>query len=185
MHLMSLLECHHPPGTLSHRVLVSHGREVAGLATAVAEHLRRTTAVDVGFVTEAAWLHDIGIGLTRAPRLGCSGASPYIAHGVLGATLLRAAGLPRHALVCERHIGVGLSINDIDRQQLPLPRRDMCPQSLEEEIVAYADLFFSKQARVLGGPRSVAEVRTRMSRFGADKLAVFERWHARFAHDPG
>ena len=183
MHPLTLIEYHHPPGTLRHRVLLNHGREVAELATAVAMRLSRSREVDVGLVNEAAWLHDIGIGLTKTPRLGCSGTAPYLAHGVLGAKLLRAAGLPRHALVCERHIGVGLSITDIDRQQLPLPRRDMCPQSVEEEIVAYADLFYSKRPDGLGGPRSADEVRTKLSRFGADKVAVFERWHARFALD--
>jgi len=98
--------------------------------------------------------------------------------------LLRAAGLPRHALVCERHIGVGLSVADIDRQQLPLPRRDMLPVSLEEQIVAYADLFFSKSADGPGGPRSASAVRTKLARFGADKVAVFDSWHARFALNP-
>lgn len=185
MDLLSLFERHHPPGTPRHRALLTHSHEVAGLATAIAERISRSTTVDVGFVTEAAWLHDIGIGLTHSPRLGCSGSAPYIAHGVLGATLLQAAGLPRHALVCERHIGVGLSEADVERQRLPLPRRDMRPQSLEEEIVAYADLFFSKQVDGPGGPHGVAEVRAKLGRFGADKLAVFEQWHARFALDQG
>ena len=178
---LSLLAHHYLPGTVAHRVLLVHGREVAELATAVAERLSRTTPVDIGLVTEAAWLHDIGISLTRTPRLGCCGAAPYIAHGLLGAELLRAAGLPGHALVCERHIGVGLGIADIDRQQLPLPRREMRPESLEEQIVAYADLFFSKNPDGPGGPHSVAAVRAKLGRFGTDKVAVFDRWHACFA----
>jgi len=181
---ISLIESHYLPGTVAHRVLLDHGRQVAELATAVAERLSRTTPVDIDLVNEAAWLHDIGIGLTRTPRLGCSGTAPYIAHGVLGAELLRAAGLPRHALVCERHIGVGLGIADIDRQQLPLPRREMRPETLEEQIVAYADLFFSKTLDGQGGLHSVAAVRAKLSRFGADKVAQFDRWHAGFTlHD--
>lgn len=181
MNPLSLIERYHPPGTRSHGVLVAHGREVAELAAAVAANLARTEPVDVILVTEAAWLHDIGIGLTATPRLGCHGDAPYIAHGVLGAELLRQAGLPRHALVCERHIGVGLSVADIDRQQLPLPRRDMRPQSIEEEIVAYADLFFSKGTGGPHGPRTVAEVRAKLARFGSEKPAIFDLWHARFA----
>ena len=178
---ISLIESHYLPGTVVHRVLLDHGRQVAELATAVAKRLSRTTPVDVDLVNEAAWLHDIGIGLTSIARLGCGGVAPYIAHGVLGADLLRAAGLPRHALVCERHIGVGLGIADIDRQQLPLPRREMCPETLEEQIVAYADLFFSKTPDGPGGPLSVAAVRAKLSRFGSAKVAVFDRWHACFA----
>jgi len=181
MNPLKLIEQHYPPGTLAHRVMLAHGREVAGLATAVAARVGRRQAVDAALVSEAAWLHDIGIILTRTPRLGCFGDAPYLAHGVLGAELLRAAGLPRHALVCERHIGVGLSIDDIDRQQLPLPRREMRPQSLEEQIVAYADLFFSKTPEGPDGPRDVAEVRARLGRFGAGKVAAFDHWHACFA----
>jgi uncharacterized protein len=183
MNPLSLIARHHPPGTVSHRILLNHGREVAALATAVAARVARSTAVDARFVCEAAWLHDIGIGLTDAPRFGCHGTAPYLAHGVLGAELLRTAGLPRHALVCERHIGVGLSIADIDHQQLPLPRRDMRPQSVEEEIIAYADLFFSKTVEGPGGPRNAAEVRKKLGRFGKAKVAVFDDWHARFAPD--
>jgi uncharacterized protein len=182
---LELIARHHPPGTLSHRILLNHGREVAALATAVAHRLGRQQPVDALFVSEAAWLHDIGIGLTNTPRLGCCGTAPYLAHGILGAELLRAAGLLRHALVCERHIGVGLSVADIDRQRLPLPRHDMRPQSLEEEIVAYADLFFSKTPDGPGGPRSVAEVRAKLGRFGAAKVMIFDTWHARFALDGG
>jgi uncharacterized protein len=181
MNPLELIAQHHPPGTLSYRILLNHGREVAALATAVAARLADRQPVDAAFVTEAAWLHDIGIGLTDTPRLGCHGRAPYLAHGVLGAELLRAAGLPRHALVCERHIGVGLSVADIDRQKLPLPRRDMRPRSVEEEIVAYADLFFSKVPDGSGGPRSADQVRGKLGRYGAFKVAIFDAWHARFA----
>jgi uncharacterized protein len=48
--------------------------------------------------------------------LGCHGDRPYITHGIIGAELLGNEGLPGHALVCERHIGVGLSIEDIKSQ---------------------------------------------------------------------
>jgi uncharacterized protein len=160
--------------------MVVHGREVADFASQVAERIGKTEPVDRTFVREAAWLHDIGIGLTAIPRLGCHGEAPYIAHGILGARLLRQAGLPRHALVCERHIGVGLSVADVEWQQLPLPRIDMRPRTVEEMIVAYADLFFSKRPAGPGGPRTVPEVRSKLGRYGAEKIAVFDSWHARF-----
>lgn len=183
MNPLILIEQHYPPGSLAYRVLLAHGREVAELAAAVVARVAGSGPVDGEFVNEAVWLHDIGIGLTATPRLGCHGSAPYIAHGVLGAELLREAGLPRHALACERHIGVGLSIADIDAQQLPLPRRDMCPQTLEEEIVAYADLFFSKRPDGPAGALSADRVRTRLARYGIGKVAIFDRWHERFSPD--
>ena len=89
-------------------------------------------------------LHDIGIFMTRTPELGCHGKHPYICHGILGSDLLKKEGQPELALVCERHVGVGISKADIHRHRLQLPKRDMIPVSIEEQIVCYADKFFSK-----------------------------------------
>jgi len=177
MEPLTLIERYYQRGTPTHRLLVAHSRQVAELAVRVAE---RQTGVDDTFVSEAAWLHDIGIYLTDTAEFGCHGDAHYLEHGVLGAELLRKAGLPRHALVCERHIGVGLTVEDIRDQALPLPLRDMRPQTTEEEIVAYADLFFSKRAGGSRGPRSVEEVRQGLARFGEWKVAIFDGWQQRF-----
>ena len=100
--------------------------------------------LDIPFIQEAAMLHDIGIFLTKAPDIGCFGEHPYICHGYLGADLLREEGLPRHALVCERHTGAGISLEMIKENHLPLPQRDMLPVTLEEKLIAFADKFYSK-----------------------------------------
>lgn len=166
------------------RVVMAHSHLVARKAVAVAEQLRRTSApdLDVVFIEEAAWLHDIGILLTDTPALGCYGEGQYITHGIRGAELLLSEGLPRHALVCERHIGVGLSMEDIRSQHLPLPLRDMRPQNLEEQVVAYADLFFSKSK---AGMRSADQVRASLARFDSAKVTVFDAWHRRFEPPSG
>ena len=57
---------------------------------------------------------------------------------------MRSEGYPRHALVCERHTGAGLSLEDIIAQNLPVPHRDMLPVSMEEQVVCFADKFYSK-----------------------------------------
>ena len=158
-------------------ILIAHSHQVATLAVAVAEHVIQSEAVDKDFIEEAAWLHDIGMLYTDTPILGCHGDQPYICHGIIGAELLCKEGLPRHALVCERHIGVGLSVEDIKLQELPLPLRDMRPQTLEEKIVAYADLFFSKTQK---GMRTVEMVRGSLARHGEYKIAVFDQWHKQF-----
>lgn len=156
------------------RILIAHSRQVARLAVAVAEQVMQTETVDKDFVEQAAMLHDIGMLYTDIPKLGCHGDRPYIAHGIIGAELLYKEGLPRHALVCERHIGVGLTVEDIKRQGLPLPLRDMRPQTLEETIVAYADLFFSKTRK---GMRTLEMVRASLSRHGQHKVVIFDQWH--------
>ncbi len=162
---------------LARSILVAHSHQVASLAVAVSEHVMQGEAVDIEFVEQAAWLHDIGMLYTDTPKLGCHGDQPYITHGIIGAELLGKEGLPRHALVCERHIGVGLSVEDIQAQKLPLPLRDMRPQNLEEKIVAYADLFFSKTQK---GMRTPDMVRSALARHGQYKVKVFDDWHELF-----
>lgn len=178
---LDLIRKYYASESQAFRTLVRHSSQVAKRAEQVAERLVAAgSEVDRGFVAEAAWLHDIGVFLTDTPKIGCYGTAPYLLHGVLGADLLRQEGLPRHAMVCERHVGVGISLQDIEDQQLPLPRRDMTPQSIEEEIVAYADLFFSKNRKPAAGPRPPEEVRVKLARHGPHKAAVFDRWHKKF-----
>ena len=83
--------------------------------------------LDEQFLEEAAMLHDLGIFGTDAPGIECHGTEPYIRHGIIGGKILRDKGWERHARVCERHTGTGLSKWDIEQQQLPLPNEDFMP----------------------------------------------------------
>jgi uncharacterized protein len=176
MNPIALIEKHYPPGSDVHRILLRHSELVAAKAVAIAHTLN----ADADFIHEAALLHDIGIRFTAVPQLGCDGDLPYLCHGIKGRELLEAAGLPRHALVCERHIGVGLTAAEILSRDLPLPARDMLPVTVEERIVAYADLFFSKDPTKAGREKTADQVRNSLARFGADKVAVFDEWHFKF-----
>jgi uncharacterized protein len=133
---------------------------------------------DERFVEEAAMLHDIGIVKVDAPAIACHGTEPYIRHGVLGAEMLRAEGLLRHALVCERHTGTGLTLDQIVQQGLPLPHQDMQPLSIEEQIICFADKFFSKTR--LDSCKSVEQARRSLEKFGAEGLVKFDAWCERF-----
>jgi len=179
MQPLELINRYYEGHAQARKILLAHSRLVSRLAVAVAEQAGRRQPVDTEFVEQAALLHDIGMLYTNTPGLHCHGDRPYIAHGIIGAELLRKEGLPRHALVCERHIGVGLSVADIVAQNLPLPHYDMRPQTLEERIVAYADLFFSKTRQ---GMRTAEAVRESLARHGRHKVAIFDAWHTQFQH---
>lgn len=179
MNPLSLIEKYYPAGSEAHRILLRHSVRVADKAREIARRLA-AEGVDIDLVYEAALLHDIGMLYTDAPDIGCHGSLPYLCHGYKGRELLEAEGLPRHALVCDRHIGIGLSAAEIVAQGLPLPVRDMLPLTEEERIVTYADLFFSKSPRENDGERSADKVRQTLARYGAEKVAVFDLWHARF-----
>lgn len=139
----------------------------------------RGIEADMQFVREAALLHDIGVVRCDAPSIFCYGSRPYICHGVEGRMMLDSLGLHRHALVCERHTGSGLTVADIRNQNLPLPLRDMCPVSVEEKLVCYADKFFSKSSR-LRQEKPLERVIEEMSRHGSDSLERFMALHALF-----
>lgn len=177
----TLLEKYYPIGDPAREILFAHSRAVAAKAMAIANRLSIDEAIDLSFVAEAALLHDIGIRFVHAPAIGCHGDLPYLAHGYKGRELLENEGWPRHALVCERHIGIGLSLTEIVEQHLPLPLRDMLPETTEEVIITYADLFFSKGEKEVTQEKEVERVRQGVARFGTRNLATFDRWHARFA----
>lgn len=160
-------------------VILLHSRAVADKSLQIAATYGKP--VDLQFIEEAALLHDIGVSMTDAPSLDCHGTAPYICHGVIGREILEREGLPRHALVCERHIGVGLSVADIKRQNLPLPLRDMLPETTEEKIIACADLFYSKKKSSLTEAKTVEKIRLELARFGEEKAAVFDSWLKEFS----
>ena len=99
---------------------------------------------------------------------------------MIGRAILESEGYPAHALICERHIGVGLTVADIDRQQLPLPRRDMVPVSLAEQIICFSDLFYSKKPGRLAERKTSGRIRKKLASFGDDKVAIFDTWLKRF-----
>lgn len=170
----SIINQYYTIGSDLHRVLTLHSKQVADYAMMLIDGLpqKRASLIDREFVYEAAMLHDIGVFKTNAPSIFCVGAEPYMQHGLIGAEILREKGLERHALVCERHIGAGLSAKEILAQQLPLPARDFLPITLEEKLVCYADNFFSKSR--IEPVKSVDSVRAKMARFGTETLARFD-----------
>jgi uncharacterized protein len=176
---VELISRFYAPDSNSYRIILEHGRLVAGKALAAAARIAPLQP-DLEFIRSAAMLHDIGIFLTDSPGLDCHGSEPYIRHGVLGREILDGLGYPRHGLVCERHVGVGISAADIRRFNLPLPERDMLPASIEEEIICYADKFFSKNSDGVAREKSASEIMESLKPYGADKSERFMKWMKNF-----
>ncbi len=158
-------------------ILIIHSQSVARKALQIVS-LHPELNLDPQFIEEAAMLHDIGIIKTDAPGIKCYGTEPYIRHGILGAEMLRQEGLTRHARVCERHTGAGLSLNEIVSQNLPLPHHDFLPETLEEQLICYADKFFSKTHLDIEKPVEKAE--RSIAKFGEEGLTRFKQWERIF-----
>ena len=173
MNPLAIIDKYYPVDNELKYILLRHSRQVADKALAMARN-HPELKLDLQFIEEAAMVHDIGIFKTDAIDLLCFGDYPYICHGYLGADLMREEGFPRHALVCERHTGAGLSLEDILTQGLPIPHRDMLPISLEEKIVCFSDKFFSKTK--LYKEKSIDKARKSVVKHGEAGGARFDEW---------
>ena len=172
MNPLKIIEKYYQKNTPLYEILISHSVSVAQTALQIIEN--KQLDIDKNFVQESAMLHDIGIFLTNAPSIYCFGTHNYIEHGYLGAEILRTENLPKHALVCERHTGTGLTIQDIIDNEFPLPQRDMQPISIEEQLICYADLFFSKTN--FNEEETIKKVRQKVAAWGQNSIEKFEHW---------
>lgn len=159
-------------------ILLSHSRDVAHFSLEISQK-HPELQLDEAFLYDAAMLHDIGIIQTNAVGIKCYGTEPYICHGMLGGRMLRQECLPLHARVAERHTGTGLTKETIIAQQLPLPIEDWSPETVEEQVICYADKFFSKSR--LGERKSIEKVLSSLEKFGHDGIIRFNTWHRLFS----
>ncbi len=174
-----IINKYYPTNSLVYKFYFTHCVMVTELCLKLAnanEHL----LIDQQIVIKGGMLHDIGIIKTNAPEIGCYGEYPYIAHTYLGREILENEGLFEIAPVCERHIGMGLTVDDIIRSGFPLPHRNMVPISIEEKLICYADKFYSKTEKHLTKPKSLETIRKKVSKYGEDKLQKFEEFSELF-----
>ena len=163
MDYLSIIYKYYPEDDDLRRLLLRHSRQVADRCLEIARK-HKELPIDVQFLEEAAMLHDIGIRQCDAPGIHCHGTEPYIRHGMIGAEMLRHEGYERHARVCERHTGTGLPGYE--------------PETLEEQIVCYADKFYSKSDP--DHVRSVVETAQSLEKFGREGVDKFLSWSRQF-----
>lgn len=175
MNPLDIIDEYYEQGAVLYEILIQHGENVAKKALDAAKNVSRLNP-DFDFIRDAAMLHDIGIFLTDTPKLGCTGRHPYICHGYLGRNILEKKGMTKLALVCERHVGVGITPEDIRRYHLPLPERNMAPVSIEEQIICYADKFYSKNNDLIPKEKSVEDIKLVLEQYGHDKVVKFQSW---------
>lgn len=174
MNPVKIIDKYYDKNSKAYHFLVKHGAAVRKKALLIARNVPQLRP-DLKLIKEAAMLHDIGIFLTKEPKLGCKGNKPYVCHGYLGREIMEKEGWPNHALVCERHVGMGITVKDIEKRNLPLPKRAMVPVSVEEEIVCLADKFFSKTNEYLEKEKSLEQIRKSLNRFGTSKTKKFDQ----------
>lgn len=191
----AIIDKYYPEAGQLRDILVVHSRGVADLALSIFDaHPELFADGDrVGqreFVEAAAMLHDIGIINCNAAGIACYGTEPYICHGTIGARMIREldATNPEFAMtpllqealarVCERHTGTGLTCAQIVKQGLPLPHIDLVPETITEQLVCYADKFFSKTRP--DQRKTYEHAEKSLMKFGEEGLVKFRKWYAMF-----
>ncbi len=169
MNPLEIIEKYYTKDSDLYNLLITHSQLVTAKALDIAKGVPELD-LDLQFVSEAGMLHDIGIYLTNEPRLYCFGTYPYIAHGYLGHDILVKEGLPIHALASERHSGLGISIQEINEKQFPIPLRNMIPQSYEEKLICVADKFYSKFPETLTREKTIDEIEIEVSKYGKENV---------------
>ena len=197
MDYLALIHRYYPEDNALRRMLLHHSRQVCARALKIVERHPELGA-NRNLVETGAMLHDIGIFLTDAPGIHCHGTAHYILHGSLGAQLLRneAEQLKEKkrqelqlqevqlqeelhfyealARICERHTGTGLTRQTIIERGLPDPQQDLLPETIEEQIICYADKFYSKSH--LERERTIPQTLQSLEKFGDEGVEKFRHW---------
>lgn len=202
MDYLALIHRYYPEDNALRRMLLHHSRQVCARALQIVERHPELGA-NRNLVEAGAMLHDIGIFLTDAPGIHCHGTAHYILHGSLGAQLLRneAKQLKKEKLqeeqlkeeqlqaiqlqeelhfyealarICERHTGTGLTRQTIIERGLPDPHQDLLPETIEEQIICYADKFYSKSH--LERERTIPQTLQSLEKFGDEGVEKFRHW---------
>lgn len=202
MDYLALIHRYYPEDNALRRMLLHHSRQVCARALQIVERHPELGA-NRHLVEAGAMLHDIGIFLTDAPGINCHGTAHYILHGSLGAQLLRneAKQLKKEKLqeeqlkaeqpqaiqlqeelhfyealarICERHTGTGLTRQTIIERGLPDPQQDLLPETIEEQIICYADKFYSKSH--LERERTIPQTLQSLEKFGDEGVEKFRHW---------
>ena len=176
--VMGIIDRYYPEDNELKNIYIVHAMKVTELALEMARR-HPELEIDLRFVEEAAMLHDLGIFLTDAPRIYCCGSEPYLCHGYLGAELLRSHGYERHARVCERHTGTGLTKEQVVANGWNLPVKDFVPETIEEQLVCFADKFYSK-TKFLEKTRTLEQVVESMAKISDESAEKVRKWAKMF-----
>lgn len=121
----------------SFKKVLAHSKAVQKCALELSEDIPN---IDKDYISIGSILHDIG-------RFDTFPKYPE-KHGIVGAEILRKEKLPEFATIAERHLGAGISKQDIIEQGIDLPLKDYIPITKEEKIITHADKLIAGNKRI-------------------------------------
>lgn len=134
-------------------------------------------SVDTELLSTAALLHDIGTYLFFDDHGKIANSRLYPLHAILSAKIITDEGVDtRVASLAETHILLGLSKQEIITKPWPLPARDYIPNTIEGEILCYADRFHTKKPVF----NSYDAFLARLEKVDPEQAVKFVLWSKRF-----
>jgi uncharacterized protein len=159
---------------------IQHAHQVATKATEIALNLDLRNK-QINFIYNASLLHDIGVFKVNEPSLNCFGDKPYIQHTIEGFHILTAEKLPDYAEVALKHNSPGLTKENIIKNQIPLNvQYAYTPETIEQQIIAYSDLFFTKNPQFIHKEKTFAQVLKYYHHYGNRAVEEIKQWHQKF-----
>lgn len=126
-------------------LVYTHCKIVCEIAEWCVEH--NGIAVDIELLRAACLLHDIGTYVLFDTEGHVENGRLYTLHAIIGAKIIADEGFDmRIANAIETHVLLGLSKAEITQpdSQFIVPAKDYVPQTIEAELLCYADRFHSK-----------------------------------------
>ena len=141
----------------------THSRIVFEICTTLIENLSAQvkTQIDRSLLEKGAMLHDIGVYLCFDEDFNPDKKAPaYFYHGWEGERFLRNQGIVDEKLLrfTTVHTGVGITKQDIKRENLQLLKMDYIPVTLEEELLTYGDKFHTKSPAFVNFDKAKAKL---------------------------
>lgn len=147
MNKQKIERLHHKyaPNDKVYDLVYGHCQVVCEIALWCANNIKDDTRVDLDLLQSAALLHDIGTYILFDNEGKVANNRMYPQHAILGAKIVADEGIDiRISKIIETHILLGLTKQEIIDTPWVLPARNYEPDTVEGELLCYADRFHSK-----------------------------------------
>jgi uncharacterized protein len=179
MNKQEIERLHHKyaPNDTVYDLVYGHCQVVCEIALWCAENIKSETEVNLELLQSAALLHDIGTYILFDDEGKVANNRMYPQHAILGAKIVADEGIDmRISKIIETHVLLGLTKQEIIDTPWILPARDYEPDTIEGELLCYADRFHSKHPTFNGYDSFLQGLEERLPL----QAAKFEAWSKRF-----
>lgn len=171
---IELLHRKYAKNEIAYKMVYKHSQIVAEISKQIIRN--KNLNFDSNFIEAAALLHDIGA-YTYISINGTFDTVKYIYHGIVGSNTLSKEGFDKtFCRICECHTGMGITKEDITKDNLPLPLNDYLAETVEERLIMYADKFHSKNPCF----NSFSWYSNHIRKFGENKVIRFKQFAKEF-----